>query len=251
METVENMTKNKDTVTCDGVAAVVTDASAEEVSENIILPYEYAEDEHYYVENLGEIKKKPFYDFLKRTMDIVCSLLGLIVAALPMLIIAIVVKCTSRGGALYKQERLGLNGKPFMIVKFRTMVADAEKNGARWSDGEKDNRITKVGAFLRATRLDELPQLWTCFTGQLSIVGPRPERAMFYKKFEEHVHGFSERLKVKPGLTGLAQVSGGYDLRPEEKVVFDVEYIKNRSISQDIKIIFKTVGVVLFRRGAK
>ena len=238
-------------VTYQNGGMVALENQVDEKTEGIIMPYEYAEDEHYYVEALGEIQKKPFYDFVKRAMDIFCSLLGLIIAAIPMLIIAIVVKCTSRGGALYKQERLGLNGKPFMIVKFRTMVADAEKNGAQWSDGESDSRITKVGAFLRATRLDELPQLWTCFTGQLSIVGPRPERAMFYTEFEKHVHGFSERLKVKPGLTGLAQVSGGYDLKPEEKVVFDIEYIKNRSVAQDIKIIFKTVGVVLFRKGAK
>ena len=226
-------------------------AEAEKPKAKIILPYEYAEDEHYYVEDLGKIKKKPIYSFLKRLMDMMCALIGLIIAGIPMIIIAIVVKCTSRGGAFYRQERLGLNGKPFKLVKFRTMVADAEKNGAQWSQGDKDTRITKVGAFLRATRLDELPQLWTCFTGKLSIVGPRPERPEFYEAFEEHVHGFSERLKVKPGLTGLAQVNGGYDLRPEEKVVLDVEYIKKRSIWLDIKIIFGTVGVVLFRRGAK
>lgn len=226
-------------------------AVATEQPTKIILPYEYREDEHYYIEDLGKVKKKPIYAFFKRAMDISCALFGLLLAGIPMLIIALVVKFSSKGGAFYKQKRLGLNGKPFYLVKFRTMVADAEKNGAQWSNGDKDPRITKVGSFLRATRLDELPQLWTCFTGKLSIVGPRPERPEFYEAFEEHVHGFSERLKVKPGLTGLAQVNGGYDLRPEEKVVLDVEYIKKRSIWLDIKIIFGTVGVVLFRRGAK
>ena len=227
-------------------ASVIT-----EEKPKIILPYEYRDDEHYYVEDLGKIKKKPFYAFCKRAMDMFCALIGLLIAGVPMLVIALIVKFSSKGGAFYKQKRLGLNGKPFYLVKFRTMVADAEKNGAQWSNGDKDPRITKVGSLLRATRLDELPQLWACFTGKLSIVGPRPERPEFYEAFEEHVHGFSERLKVKPGLTGLAQVNGGYDLRPEEKVVLDVEYIKKRSVWLDIKIIFKTVGVVLFRRGAK
>lgn len=217
----------------------------------IIMPFEYGEDEHYYVEDLGDIPSKPVYRFFKRCMDILLSIIGLIVAAIPMLIVAILVKTTSKGSVFYKQERLGLNGKPFMLVKFRTMIQDAERDGARWSLGGEDNRITKIGSILRATRLDELPQLWACLTGTLSIVGPRPERAIFYDKFEEHIHGFRQRLKVKPGLTGLAQINGGYDLRPEEKIVFDVEYIKNRSIWQDIKIIFGTVAVVLGRRGAK
>ena len=158
----------------DGAVGVAT-ADAEQPVK-IILPYEYGEDEHYYVENLGVVKKKPVYAFFKRAMDMFCALIGLLIAGVPMLIIALIVKCSSKGGAFYKQKRLGLNGKPFYLVKFRTMVADAEKNGAQWSNGDKDPRITKVGSFLRATRLDELPQLWTCFTGKLSIVGPRPER---------------------------------------------------------------------------
>ena len=219
--------------------------------QKIIMPFTYAEDEHYYVEDLGKIKRKPVYDFLKRAMDILLSAFGLIVAAIPMLIVAVMVKLSSPGPIFYKQERLGLNGKPFMLVKFRTMVDNAEKDGARWSLGGSDARITKLGSILRATRLDELPQLWACFIGTLSVVGPRPEREIFYDKFEEHIHGFRERLKVKPGLTGLAQINGGYDLRPEQKIVYDVEYIKNRSILQDIKIIFGTFAVVLFRRGAK
>lgn len=217
----------------------------------IILPFEYAADEHYYVEDLGEVEKKPFYSFVKRSFDIVVSLLAMIALALPLLVVAVVIKCTSKGPVFYRQERLGLNGKPFMLVKFRSMVADAEKDGAKWSDGDNDNRITKVGKFLRKTRVDELPQLWACFTGELSIIGPRPERPEFYEAFEEHVHGFSQRLKVKPGVTGLAQVSGGYDLRPEEKVLFDIEYIKKRSLGLELKILFKTVGVVFSHKGAK
>ncbi len=217
----------------------------------VILPYAYAEDEHYYIENLGKIKRKPIYAFFKRLMDIVLSLIGLIVAAIPMLIVAIGIKCTSKGSVFFCQERLGLNGKPFKLIKFRTMIAGAEKDGARWSQGENDDRIYPFGAKLRKTRLDELPQLVLILIGKMTIVGPRPERACFYDAFDEHVHGFRERLKVKQGLTGLAQVNGGYDLRPEEKILYDVEYIKTRSLLLDLKIIFKTVAVIFKRSGAK
>lgn len=220
-------------------------------SVTVILPYEYRMDEHYYVEDVGEVKRKPFYSFVKRAFDIFVCSVALLVLALPMLIIAIAIKISSPGPVFYAQERLGLNGKKIKVVKFRSMVADAEKNGAKWSDGDSDDRITKIGALLRKTRLDELPQLWSCVTGEMSLIGPRPEREIFYDAFEEHVHGFRQRLKVKPGITGLAQVSGGYDLRPEEKIVYDIEYIKKRSLWLEIKILFKTVAIVLNHKGAK
>ncbi|MBQ8399598.1 MAG: sugar transferase [Clostridia bacterium] len=214
----------------------------------VILPCE--KEGEYFVEKVT-LEKKPLYDFLKRAFDIIASGLAMILLALPLLVVAIVVKCTSPGTALYSQDRLGLNGKKIRIIKFRSMVMDAEKNGAQWSNGENDSRITPVGSFLRKYRIDELPQLWCIFKGDLSIVGPRPERECFYNEFETYVHGFSERMKVKPGLTGLAQINGGYNLKPEEKIVYDVEYIKNRSMLLDLKIIFKTVGVVLKKDGAK
>ena len=217
----------------------------------LVLPYEYKADEHYYVEDLGQIEKKPFYSFVKRAFDIFACSAALIVAAIPMLAVAIAVKLDSKGPVFYSQERLGLNGKKIKVVKFRSMVTDAEKNGAKWSDGDSDSRITRIGAFLRKTRIDELPQLWSCVIGEMSLIGPRPEREMFYDAFEEHVHGFRQRLKVKPGITGLAQVSGGYDLRPEEKIVYDIEYIKNRSLGLEIKILFKTVAVIFNHKGAK
>ena len=217
----------------------------------VILPYEYRDDEHYYVEEIGEIENKPIYSFVKRAFDIVACSLGLLICAIPMMMVSIAIKLDSKGPIFYSQDRLGLNGKTIKVVKFRTMVVDAEQNGAKWSDGDSDSRITKVGAFLRKTRIDEIPQLWSCVTGEMSLIGPRPEREIFYDAFEKHVHGFRQRLKVKPGITGLAQVSGGYDLRPEEKVVYDVEYIKNRSILMDLKVIFKTVKVVFSHEGAK
>ena len=166
------------------------------------------------------------------------SLFALIVLLIPMLIIAVIVKLTSLGSVLYKQERLGKDGVSFEIIKFRSMYADAENNGAQWSDGENDERITPFGKFLRRTRMDELPQFAQILTGKMSLVGPRPERECFYEKF-------------KPGLTGLAQVSGGYDLRPEEKVVYDIEYIKKRSLWLDLKCILLTVRIISSHNGAR
>lgn len=208
----------------------------------VILPFEKTGE--YYIEQLGLVTGKPVYSFMKRTFDIVASAVALLILFIPLLMIALVVCLTSEGGAFFAQERLGKDGKPFIMIKFRTMRKDAERNGAQWSRGDNDERITKVGAFLRKVRLDELPQLWCILRGDMSFVGPRPERKVFYDEFETYIHGFSERLKVKPGLTGLAQVNGGYYLRPEEKVLYDVEYIKTRSLWLDIKILFKTVGVI-------
>ncbi len=223
--------------------------AADESVGTVILPFERTGE--YYVESLGEVHTKPMYAFFKRAFDIVCSGLALLVLLLPMAVIALIIKLTSKGPVFYRQERLGLNGKKFDVVKFRSMKVDAEAGGAQWSAGDDDPRITPFGSFLRKSRLDELPQLWCIFVGDMSIVGPRPEREMFYNEFEKYIHGFHERLKVVPGLTGLAQVNGGYDLKPEEKVVLDVEYIKTRSFWLDIKIIFKTVAVVFTHDGAK
>ena len=229
---------------------IAIDQKIDEINEDtVILPYEKRGE--YFVDDIGEVDNRTAYCAVKRTFDIVMSLIAIIVLAVPMIIIAIAIKITSDGTVLYKQERLGLDGKPFMIVKFRTMDMNAEANGARWSAGDDDPRIFPLGRFLRKTRLDELPQLWNILKGELSIVGPRPERECFYREFETYIHGFSNRLKVKPGLTGLAQVNGGYDLKPEEKIVFDMEYIRERSVWMDLGIILKTVGVVVFGRGAK
>ncbi len=219
------------------------------VGKKVILPYKA--DKEYTVEDLGVIDPKPVYSFFKRAFDIALSLLLLILLFIPMILIGAAVWATSKGKALYKQDRLGLNGKPFCILKFRTMVEDAEKNGAQWASGDHDDRITKVGMFLRKTRFDELPQLWCILKGTMSFVGPRPEREVFYEEFEKYIHGFRERLKVKPGLTGLAQVNGGYDLRPEEKIVYDVEYIKKRSFALDMKLMFQTVAIVFSHEGAR
>jgi lipopolysaccharide/colanic/teichoic acid biosynthesis glycosyltransferase len=130
------------------------------------------------------------------------------------------------------------------------MKVDAEANGAQWAK-KNDDRVTKFGKFMRKVRLDELPQLFNIFLGQMSIVGPRPERPEFYEEFETYIHGFNQRLKVKCGLTGHAQVNGGYDLLPQEKVLLDIEYIKKRSFFFDIKIMFQTIGVIFGRKGSR
>ena len=215
----------------------------------VILPYEKTGE--YFIEDLGKIEKKPVYDFCKRFFDIVASVFALVILLIPMAVISIGIKCSSKGKVFYFQERLGLNGKKISVIKFRTMREDAENECIRWSDGDDDDRIYPLGRFLRKTRLDELPQFWCILKGDMSIVGPRPERECFYKEFETYIHGFSERMKVIPGLTGHAQVNGGYDLKPEEKIIYDVEYIKNRSLWFDFKIIFSTVKTVFTQSGAK
>ena len=211
----------------------------------VILPFEPTRE--YEVERLGELPPKPVYELVKRSFDIVLSGLLLLLFAIPMLVIGIAVKVTSPGPMLYRQERLGKNGKQITICKFRTMASNSEAEGIRWSC-EDDPRVTPLGRVLRKYHIDELPQLWDIFRGVLSFVGPRPEREVFYDAFETYIHGFRERLKVVPGLTGLAQVTGGSTMPPEEKVVCDVDYIKNRSICLDFKVLIQTVVVVFSGR---
>ena len=184
------------------------------------------------------LEQKKLYLITKRAFDIVCSFLGLLI------IIALIITLDSPGPPIFKQERLGLHGKPFMIYKFRSMRLDAEENGPQWAD-EQDPRCTHFGQILRRTRLDELPQFYNILRGDMSFVGPRPERAYFYGEFEKYIPGFSNRLMVVPGLTGHAQVNGGYSLKPEEKIIYDMEYIEKRSIWMDLACIGKTIRVVL------
>lgn len=195
-------------------------------------------------------ESKPVYSFVKRLCDIVLSLCAGIVLLLPLCVIGLLIKLDSEGPALYKQERLGKNGKSFYMYKFRSMRVDAEKDGPKWAN-QDDDRCTRLGKFLRKCRLDELPQLWNIFVGDMSIVGPRPERPYFYDEFETYIHGFRHRLAVQPGLTGLAQVNGGYDLEPEEKIIYDMRYIKERSLLMELGIIFKTVALVFSHEGAR
>lgn len=198
-----------------------------------------------------DLPKKYGYRFIKRAFDIASCSVALIVCAIPMTAIAIAVKMDSPGPAFYHQERLGLNGRPITVTKFRSMHIDAESRGAQWARKGKDPRVTRVGAVLRKTRMDELPQFWAVVKGDMSLVGPRPERKVFYDEFEKYIHGFSQRMLIKPGISGLAQVNGGYDLVPAEKVLYDLEYIKHRNIAMDWEIIWKTIVVLMTQKGAR
>ncbi|MEC2222771.1 MULTISPECIES: sugar transferase [Heyndrickxia] len=198
----------------------------------------------------GDTHAQTFYLIIKRVMDIVLSLFGLIISSPIILVFSILIKIETPGPVFFLQERVGLNGKYFRVIKLRSMVVDAEKNGAQWAK-KNDPRVTRIGSFIRKTRIDEIPQLWNVLVGDMSLVGPRPERPMFTAQFSEEIPGFIERLKVKPGLTGWAQVNGGYDISPKEKLELDKFYIENMCPLIDLKIIIKTVKIVFTGEGAR
>ncbi|AJQ62000.1 sugar transferase [Bacillus thuringiensis] len=190
------------------------------------------------------------YFTLKNTADFLMALLGLVILSPILLLFVLAIKLESNGPAFFLQERVGLNGRVFNIIKLRSMYIDAEKNGAQWAK-KNDARVTKIGAFIRRTRIDEIPQLINMLKGDMSLVGPRPERPIFTEQFNKEIPGFKNRIVVKPGITGWAQVNGGYDISPKEKLEFDIYYIKNLSLFMDVKIIFKTIKVIFTGEGAR
>jgi lipopolysaccharide/colanic/teichoic acid biosynthesis glycosyltransferase len=217
----------------------------------------------------------------KRIFDIVVASIALALVSPVMLVAALVIRLDSRGPIFFKQERIGLNrrrmnrraesadtganvrsgserrrasnaGRPFMIYKFRTMVQDAEKGGPRLAC-DNDPRITRAGRFMRKTRIDELPQFINVIRGDMSFIGPRPERSFYINQVKREVPEFTMRLMVKPGITGLAQVENGYTKTIGEmksKLFYDLKYIANLSLTQEIRILFKTVYVVVTGKGA-
>lgn len=190
---------------------------------------------------------------LKRALDVFLSLLLLVLTFPLMLLTALIVRLESNGPVIYTQDRVGLHEKEFTVYKFRSMRADAEKDGAQWAR-KNDSRITAFGKFIRKARIDELPQLWNVLKGEMSFIGPRPERMAFVKELKKNIPYYSLRHTVKPGLTGWAQVSYPYGASEEDarrKLEYDLYYIKNMSILLDIHIIFKTIGVILFPKGAR
>ena len=182
--------------------------------------------------------------FAKRAMDIILSGLALIVFSPIFLITALAIKIEDHGPVFFKQERVTKNGKHFMILKFRSMIVDAEKDGRPHPAGEKDDRITKVGNIIRACRVDELPQLFNIFAGDMSIVGPRPERYEHVIKYTQDIPEFKFREKVKGGLTGYAQVYGKYNTSALDKLKLDLTYIANYSVLLDFQIIFETIKIL-------
>ncbi len=220
---------------------------------------------------------------VRRAFDVMASSLGLVLLAPVLLVVAMAVKLTSPGPVLYRQVRVGRNrrwddrrasgdlrassdrragrdrrrddgfGRPFAIVKFRTMVVNAEEYGPQWST-DRDPRITAVGRVLRKTRLDETPQLWNVLRGDMSLIGPRPERPYFVEQFVDHVPRYRERLRIRPGITGQAQVKLEYDASVDDvkrKVVEDLDYLHHRSWHRDLDILVRTVWVVLTGKGAR
>jgi len=192
--------------------------------------------------------------FLKHTLDIILSLM-LLILLLPVIIItAILIRIDSKGPVLFSQDRIGENKKTYMVYKFRSMVADAEKkSGPVWAK-DNDDRVTRIGRFIRKWRIDELPQLWNVLIGNMSFVGPRPEREFFVKKLEDIIPYYEERFSVKPGISGWAQVCYGYGASVEdavEKLNYDLFYIKNMSFFMDLMIILRTIKIVLFGKGAR
>jgi sugar transferase (PEP-CTERM system associated) len=190
----------------------------------------------------------------KRVLDVVFSAAGLVLGAPVMLLVAIAVRCTSSGPVLYHQRRVGRHGREFTAHKFRTMREDAERaTGPVWSTAN-DARVTPIGGFLRRTRLDEMPQLWNVLIGEMSFVGPRPERPEFVQKLTEQIPYYGQRHVLKPGLTGWAQIRYTYGASVEdaiEKLQYDLYYIKNLSIALDVVIVLETIKTVLTRRGAR
>lgn len=197
------------------------------------------------------VKRGRFWHALRRVFNIILALVG-IIFSLPLAILtAIAIKLDSRGPLFYTQERVGKNGVPFTIIKFRSMRTDAEKDGPRWS-GNGDDRITRVGKFIRKMRLDELPQFINVLRGEMSFVGPRAERPFFVEQLSQQIPFYNQRHLVEPGLTGWAQVNYGYGSTVEDalqKFQYDLYYIKNASLLFDVWILLKSVKIVLLGRG--
>jgi exopolysaccharide biosynthesis polyprenyl glycosylphosphotransferase len=185
------------------------------------------------------------YEVAKRAFDLVFAGLLLIATSPLLLLAALLIKCTSRGPVFYRQTRVGRMGRAFTIAKLRTMVANAEAHTGPVLAEAYDRRVTLAGRLLRRLRLDEVPQAWNVIKGDMSIVGPRPERPCFVTQFQGEVPGYAERLKVRPGITGLAQVCGDYETSVYDKVRYDWLYVFRRSLWLDLKILLRTIGVVL------
>lgn len=227
--------------------------SSEDFSERITecVPEENLNKEFYKYFKISDSHENRLYLLFIRCLDIIAALIGLscLLVIIPVVFIGNLLG--NRGGLFYKQERVGEKGDIFWIVKFRSMVTSAEKNGAQWAV-KNDTRITPFGKFLRKTRLDEIPQFWNVLKGEMSLIGPRPERPQFVTELEQKIPLYAIRHVIKPGLTGWAQVMYPYASTMEEqkdKLRYDLYYIKNRNLYIDFKIVIKTINTVLYFKG--
>ncbi len=243
---------NEKVVTADNVELVdspVITELPEKIDDTFDYKNQYSDEfyEQYIANFKPNTEKRLTYRFFKRSFDIVASVAALIVLALPMLIIAVAIRLDSKGPAIFKHERMGRNGKVFTCYKFRSMVVTAPKECATSVLEDADSYMTKVGIMLRRFSLDELPQLWCVFKGDMSVIGYRPLVLTEIKcnDMRRRMGVFS----VRPGISGYSQVHGRDDVYYKNKAIMDAEYVKNANFWLDIKLIFQTVGVVLSRRG--
>jgi sugar transferase (PEP-CTERM system associated) len=216
------------------------------------IPIQHVEDRWFLHARGFELLHRPEMQKVKRLFDVLAASFGFVLSLPLMVLVAALVKIESRGPALFRQERTGKDGKAFEILKFRSMSSDAEKGtGPVWAS-RKDDRITRVGRFLRLTRLDEIPQFINILRGDMSFIGPRPERPYFVEQLKKEIPYYAFRHAVRPGLTGWAQVKYRYGASTEdavEKLKYDLYYVKNMSFGLDLRIMVKTLKVVLFARG--
>ena len=185
---------------------------------------------------------------IKRLVDLIFSILVLIFSAPLMLLLPLIIKLESKGPILYRQKRVGLKGKIYEVYKFRSMLENAEAETGPILARQNDERVTRVGSFLRRFHLDELPQFFNVLKGEMSLVGPRPERPAFIEEFNREIRGYSRRFAVKPGITGLAQLYGKYETSAGKKLKYDLAYINNWSLGMDLKIFFMSTEIILGRR---
>lgn len=215
-----------------------------------------SEEEKYIIQEIFEERNKinytnqNTYEFFKRIIDIVFCLITLLPVTFIIIIFSIIIIIESPGNPFFNQVRVGKDGKFFRIHKLRSMKLDAEKNGQKWAS-ESDDRILRIGKFIRRFRIDELPQVFNILVGEMSLIGPRPEIPQLTIEFNQEIPGFVNRLLVVPGLSGYAQVEGGYDLTPNEKLIKDIYYIENRSFKLYIQIFFKSILIVFTGKGAR
>ena len=196
---------------------------------------------------LADVQTSGGYETVKRMLDVLAAVIGLVLTLPLWALVAAGIRLDSRGPVFFRQQRVGLHGRPFTIYKFRTMRLDAERHGARWAS-KNDSRVTGFGRFLRLTRLDELPQLWNILRGEMALVGPRPERPEFVEQLSRVIPHYRQRHLIKPGLTGWAQIYFGYGATVDDarrKLCFDLYYLKYRSIDLDFAIVIRTIGTFL------